>query len=397
MKNGIFWVMCAITCVSIFLNSCSSPTEVAANRKSDVVQNSTSVVDIDEGDAQTWVVTVYPKTGERITAVVGTHIDIPVDIMNKSSDKSLRIRDISLAGDVSDFSIISIPSLPLVLNKKGSTGDIAQVVVRYSPTKTNKVSDVQLLLSGKNKALPMASIKAMSSSSDTISSDDYPEYFVADPDTQQVFVGPALLGESAQLAYTIKNTSSSWMYIPSATLSGPNSSLFSYSGVTFPLYLEPGESKVMQLNFTPASAGYVSAGLHFGTKIMVTVFGVGNMVGINDYYNKTGLKLDSELDFGKVPVGQEVERTIAIENTSNHMLWIHHHTITEDTPNMGDFTIVAQSPIVYPNLVSPGQSIRYTISYKPSVAQPALLEIYLGDKSNGTPRYNLIKVTGEGQ
>jgi hypothetical protein len=398
MKSSFFSLICVVTCASIILNSCSNPTDVPANRKTTVLQNSTDVVDIDDNIARTWLIKRYPTLNNKISAEVGKYTDIPVDIINTSPDKSVRISEVSLAGDVSDFNLISVPAMPLVINKKGGTGDVAQVIIRYSPTQANKLSNIILRLGGKdNKSADEISIKALSSLSDTLSSDDYPEYLFAEPDTSEVNIGPALVGESVQLAYTVTNTSSSWLSIPSAKLSGSNSSAFSYSGASFPLYMAPGESKVMQIKFTPSSVGYTSAKLQFGTKIEVTVFGLGGFIDVNDYYDKTGLKLDSQLDFGKVAVGEEAERTIEINNASNYQLWIHHHSIMDNTPNLGDFTIVSQSPVVYPNNVGPGTSVRYTIKYKPSVATPALMEIYLGDKSTGTPRYNLITVKGEGK
>ena len=154
------------------------------------------------------------------------------------------------------------------------------------------------------------------------------------------------------------------------------------SGVTMPVTLTPGQSKVMTVAFKPAAKETVTGNITVtntqGTSTVVAVSGTGVQAGIS--------LTPSSANLGNVTVGATNSQTIQISNPGNGVL-----TITQANVTGTGFSVTG---LTLPLSINPGLTSTFNAQYHPTTAGSASGSISIVSNAAGSP--SVVTLTGTG-
>ena len=192
--------------------------------------------------------------------------------------------------------------------------------------------------------------------------------------------GTVQVGYQKNASVTVTNTATREVGISGIDISGTG---FSYSGLTAPLYLKPGQSYTFTVTFRPKSASSVNGMMSIASnaqtwKETVALYGTGGSVG--------GLSLGaSTLNFGNVTVGtsKTLGGSLAASGTSV--------TVSSATTSSSEFTITG---LRFPFTIPAGQRVTFSAKFTPQSSGTASARISF--KSNASNSPTIENVTGNG-
>lgn len=166
------------------------------------------------------------------------------------------------------------------------------------------------------------------------------------------------IGQTKELTLTVSNLASDDPLVISSITSGDQ--VFSFSGITTPVTIQPDEFAEFSVSFSPLEAVDYSSQLTFvsnATNIQgnftVALSGTGTELVPNGTVNP------SEIAFGNVAVGSYSESSVTISNPGGDIAL----SIDPVTFSQPGFSLVYNGE--YPILVAPDTSVGLTIRFKP--------------------------------
>jgi hypothetical protein len=178
------------------------------------------------------------------------------------------------------------------------------------------------------------------------------------------------IGTGATVNFTVTNSGTTTVTLPTATISGTDASQFSNAPIgTCGPSLAAGATCTGVLNFTPTSAGDKSATLTLGSAT-VSITGTA-IVGAFTLS-------PSPLAFGSVPVGSSASLALTLTNPTTISLYINASTITGT--NLLEFsTSTIGSTCVSP--IQPGASCTRVVTFTPTSAGAKTASLSIGANS----------------
>ncbi len=170
--------------------------------------------------------------------------------------------------------------------------------------------------------------------------------------------GDGVVGGNTELSDSLTNHSSAIVTISSFSSSA---SAFQVVSPATPLALQPGQSTILTIAFSPQSVGQPSGKVAIRSdasstaEIDVSVKGKAVAAG----------KLTvtpSSLTFGSVPVGQSQAKSGTLTNTGGSSV-----TVSQDSVSSAAFTV---SGLSLPVTLAPGQSAAFTVTFSPKTPNP---------------------------
>lgn len=186
-------------------------------------------------------------------------------------------------------------------------------------------------------------------------------------------------GVTSSKSVTLINSGTGNVTISQITVSAKD---VTTSGVTTPITLTPGQSKVMTVAFTPTAketvSGNVTVTNTLGTNTVVAVSGTGVQAGIS--------LTPSSANLGSVTVGATNSQTIQIGNPGNGVL-----TITQANVTGTGFSVTG---LTLPLSINPGLTSTFNAQFHPSTAGSASGSISIVSNAAGSP--SVVALTGTG-
>ena len=168
-----------------------------------------------------------------------------------------------------------------------------------------------------------------------------------------------LIGSKQTIPETLTNAGGSSLTITQATASGAG---FSFSGLSLPLTLSPGQSSpAFNVVFAPQAAGTVSGNLAITSNASNPTLDISlSGTGATSVVQPTLTPTQSSLSFGSVQVGNNKSLSETVTNTGGSLA-----TISQDTLSGSAFTVTGLNP---PVTLSSGQSLTFSVIFTPPSA-----------------------------
>jgi hypothetical protein len=164
--------------------------------------------------------------------------------------------------------------------------------------------------------------------------------------------GSVAVGKSATLPVTITNSRSWGVQLNGLQTSG---TAFAESGGTFPMTLPAGQSIVVNITFTPQSAGEVGGSIFLNPSgLNIPLTGTGTAVS-----SGTLVVAPTPLNFGNVTVGQSATELLSLTASGGSV------TIYSATSGNSQFALEGAT---FPLTLSSGQSVSYDVAFAPQNA-----------------------------
>lgn len=297
---------------------------------------------------------------------VGTNVTKTVTVANTGSGP-ITLTSLSLSGSGSSaFSLVSPPLVPFTVE----AGSSQTFTVTFSPTAEGVVSGTLSLTTNDPDWLNLAV---------ALSGTGVKPNLVVSP-TSLAF-GEQLVGStSTPQMVTVRNAGSGLVRITGIAVTAGKP--FAVSSST-PFDLMAGESKDLFVTFSPTAKGNVTATLTLSTDdassstVSISLMGTG----------VTSLEMSpvSVLDFGEVPTGTTVTRTVTLSNSSAAPIQLTSVSVS------APFTV---SGLIPPVTLAARASLSFNVGFSPSTTGPfnAVLTVQ-SDATNGP---HTLVLTGTG-
>jgi hypothetical protein len=195
---------------------------------------------------------------------------------------------------------------------------------------------------------------------------------VPNADNSTIDFGTITVNETSQKTFTLRNNGQVSYNIESISgITAP----FSFTGTPFyPIALTSGEEQQFSVTFAPTAAGSFSKTLTVTTDTNVTTTiilkgsatedtGAGPVMALYDGDSGTALGTSPVLDFGTIPSGGDVRKTLQIRNSGDENLELDCITGVENGFEFLNLTPkLASCDGVFTTIV-PGVAVDYTISF----------------------------------
>ena len=186
-------------------------------------------------------------------------------------------------------------------------------------------------------------------------------------------------GVTSSKSVTLINSGTGNVTISQITVSAKD---VTTSGVTTPITLTPGQSKVMTVAFTPTAKETVS-----GNVTVTNTLGMNTVVAVSGTGVQAGISLTpSSANLGSVTVGATNSQTIQIGNPGNGVL-----TITQANVTGAGFSVTG---LTLPLSINPGLTSTFNAQFHPSTAGSASGSISIVSNAAGSP--SVVALTGTG-
>jgi len=293
---------------------------------------------------------------------VGTSQSESVSLSN-SGQSAVTLSQATVSG--SGFSISGL-SLPLTL----SVGQSTTVNVIFNPAATGSASGTLTLVndgSNSSVSVPLSgNAVAAGDLSGTPSSFSF---------------GNVQIGTSPSQTETLTNTGGENLTITQAVFTTPG---FSYTGLTLPLTLAPGQVSTFGVVFTPTTAGASNGLLSLTVSGSATTFDMAvSGLGVTPAALTAS---PSTLSFGNVTLGLSQSLTETVNNSGGENL-----TITQATPTGSGFSY---NGLTLPLTLVPGQSSTFSVAFAPLAAGSVSGTLSLTVSSSSTPVTVALSGTG---
>jgi len=243
------------------------------------------------------LITVSPMSLNFGTDAVGSSVSQTVIIYNVGT-ADLSITQLAITGTAFNFTNITLPATV-------AAGRSITVTVTFKPSATG-TADGSLSITSNSTSTPilvgLTGVGQSSGGSPGISASPSPMAF-----------GSVAVGSYATSPLTVTNTGSANLSISSVTESG---SSFTWTGLSTPATLTPGQKANLTIDFSPKSAGSLSGSISFASNapsspLVVSLSGTGATATYTLSANPTSLS------FGNVAVGNTSTLDITLTNTGN--------------------------------------------------------------------------------
>ncbi len=302
-----------------------------------------------------------------------TAIDFGAITVSKNSQKSFYVKNIGTASLVvdsitSDKNVYSVS----IKNFTLALGDSQEVKVTFTPTDTvvfngkisvfhiasGSPSIINLTGTGTSKATAILSLSAT-----------------------KIDFGQVTINNNLQKSILVRNTGTATLVIDSITIN--NKTVFSVSPAKFNVL--PGDSTEVKVTFTPKDTVAFSGNL----SIFHNASGSPNIINLTGTGTSKAMAIISlsatKIDFGRVTVNNNLQKSILVKNTGTATLVIDSLTINNKT-------VFSVTPTKFNVLPGDSAEVKVTFTPKDTVAFSGNLSIF--HNSTGSP--NIINLTGTG-
>ncbi len=175
-----------------------------------------------------------------------------------------------------------------------------------------------------------------------------------------VSFGNVTVGSSKTITVTMKNVGTGPVSI---TGHSANPVGYSYTGMSVPYTLSPGQSIALAVRFAPRSSGFAS-GVYSFTGSLTSWFSV-NGTGVSTSSSQTStsgtlISTPASANFGTVATGTTNTQTFVLKNTGSATITLASVALSGSGLRIGDLTI--------PRPMAPGQTETFTIAYTPTAS-----------------------------
>ncbi len=194
--------------------------------------------------------------------------------------------------------------------------------------------------------------------------------------------GNVTTGTSSSKNITISNTGTANLVVTQVTPAGAG---FSISGLTLPLTVTPGQSKIGQIVFSPTALGAVTGSLAITSNSAsatpsVTLSGTGTapatfLLGVSP----------TTLSFPATLVGSTASLPVTLSNTGNSSVTVTAGNVT------GDFSL---SGITFPKTIAAGGTAAVTVQFAPQLSGPSNGSVSFVSNATNSPA--TVTMTGSG-
>jgi hypothetical protein len=281
---------------------------------------------------------------------VGSTQALSVTLTN-SGGSSVTVSQANLSN--SRFNVSGL-SLPLTLN----VGQSAAISILFSPQSAGSVTgNLTIVSNASNSSLNIP----LSGTGVT------PAVLSANPTS--LSFGSVAIGSSQTLSETLTNSGGSALVISQITSNGPG---FSFSGVTPPITLNPGQNFTFNAKFAPTTAGSSTGTISITSNASNPSLSLAlNGSGVTNGQLAVNPAIVS---FGSVIVGNSVSQTGAL-TASNAPV-----TISSIWANSSEFTV---SGISLPVTIPAGSMASFTVAFAPQASGTASATLgFVSDASN---------------
>jgi hypothetical protein len=185
---------------------------------------------------------------------------------------------------------------------------------------------------------------------------------------------------------TLTSTGSSPVYLWAATTSGSG---FTVSGATFPMWLAPGQSATLAVQFDPAAAGAISGTLVLssssatGRSTVVSLSGTGVGAGSTSTLSVNA----ATIGFGNVNLNSPATQTLILSSTGSNSV-----TVNSAAVSGAGFSVSGAS---FPLTLAPNQTVVLNVQFNPTAASAASGMLVLSSNSS-TGASTTVGLTGTG-
>ena len=315
----------------------------------------------------------------------GTAKTRDVTIQN-GGDQPLLVNGVNFTpGTSADFSLVSIPGVPQLIQPGGSL----IYKVRFAPTSAGTKTGSLQILSDDNDAptvtVPMLGAGLVGKIAVSGNLD----------------FGTVARGSTSSRNVTIQNTGGGPLSVSSVAMSLASDPMFSVAALPgTPQSLAPGSSIVYTVTFAPPASA--AAGLHTGTLEIASDDATNPLVTLaaKGIVGAPNASLDStELDFGAVPVDNRTaphsrDDVVGISNTASCPgCDVNITSLTFTGANPGDFSLVG--PPTLPATIGAGSHLNLKVRFNPSNVGIRTAQLVIGTDDPGHPTLT-VNLTGEG-
>ncbi len=299
-----------------------------------------------------------------------------VQITNTGSEE-LQIRDIFLLGPDSDDFLIESENFPISLY----SGTNHDVQVNFDPKSVGeKKAILKITFAGSSvDSLLNIALTGLGDPGD-----------VADLglSTTDCAFGDVEVGVKSSRAIEIANIGKADLQVQTISLSGADTSQFSFDKHDTPFSLSPGENQNITINFTPNNEGQKNANLLLQSNDWNDSLSVIRLSGNGIPIKKPHISISSTShDFGSIEVGQSVFYTFQVMNSGEKVLQCYSTNLlgTDST----EFLIDQGSSGF---ILDPGKQHDLIVSFKPSApgTKSATLRLASNDLDNPMLDISLI-------
>ncbi|HEY3351954.1 MAG TPA: choice-of-anchor D domain-containing protein [Polyangia bacterium] len=285
---------------------------------------------------------------------VGTQAQRDVRLTN-TGGAALRVTQ--LGGLESPFSLLTPPTLPLTL----APNETVALTVAFTPTGTDTAQGTLNVESDD----PAANVVSVEVQGRGIA----PRVLLVP--TQVEFGPQRRTTTSAAEEITVTNTGSDTLSITSITLGGADADVFSVSGLTAPVAVDPGQARTMQVRFAPPQGGDFTATITLATDDPDTATATVTLTGTGTAPSLT-LDPGEEYSFPEVYVGKQTAPvTFTVTNSDSGPLPLGAVRLQ---PASADFVL---DPGTFAGTIGTGQAAAFTVAFAPQTvgAKTAVVEI----------------------
>jgi len=264
----------------------------------------------------------------------------------------------------------SVTGFSLPLSIAASQSSVGQI--RFAPTTAGTVNGTVNLVSNSSTAPPTVNVAGTGVA---------PVATIGLSPTTFAF-GNVTTGTSSSKNITISNTGTANLVVTQVTPAGAG---FSVSGLTLPLTVTPGQSKIGQIVFNPTALGAVTGSLAITSNSAsaapaVTLSGTGTapatfLLSVSP----------TTLNFAATLVGSTATLPVTLSNTGNSSVTVTAGNVT------GDYSL---SGINFPKTVAAGCTAPVTVQFTPQLSGPSNGSVSFVSNATNSPA--TVTMTGSG-
>ena len=221
--------------------------------------------------------------------------------------------------------------------------------------------------------------------------------------TDNTLFAATVIGNSQTKNFRIENTGSSNLLVSGLAINGANPTDFSYSGISFPLTITAGNSKIFSVTFGPNAAGIRTATVEISSNdgdealydfaiqgngiavapVEINVKGFGNSIPDNSLY-PSGLNATA---FGVATVGvSTVTRVFTIQSLgSNPLLLTGTPRVVITGTHAAMFTVTVQPSAAS---ILPGSSLNFSVTFDPTSPGIKSANVVIANNDSDEDPYN---------
>jgi hypothetical protein len=305
--------------------------------------------------------TASPSSVDFGTVQTGSSQTLNVTVTN-SGGSSVTVSQASISG--TGFGLETL-SLPFTLG----AGQGKSVSVTFAPSAPGAASgNIAIVSNASNPTLNIA----------VTGTGVTPGSLTANPSSLNF--GSVLVGGNSQLTEKITNSGGSSVTISQASISGAG---FSFSGLSLPQTLTPGQTASFTVTFAPGGSGNASGSLTLTSNapnptLSIPLSGTGT--------NPATLSVSpTSLNFGNVTVGLSSNLTGTLAAAGSNV------TVTSGSSNNSEFVL---SGISFPVTINAGQSTQFTLTFTPQSSGAASGTITFVSNATNSPAIQSESGTG---